>query len=156
MSSSQHWWLPSEDQPRRDDSEVRRMPTGSEGKGEPEEYADRIRQLVADARAVLQRVRDRLQPRGAERENLAEVLEMLTQIEREALTGLEEASGRNGREFQLPPQGVPLETVERTLVEQALERAGGNRTRAGELLGLTRDQVRYRIDKFGLDGGEHH
>ena len=30
------------------------------------------------------------------------------------------------------------------------ERAGGNQTQAGQLLGINRDQVRYRIEKFGL------
>ena len=43
-----------------------------------------------------------------------------------------------------------LEEVERQLVVQALERAGGNQTQAGQLLGINRDQVRYRIEKFGL------
>jgi DNA-binding NtrC family response regulator len=52
--------------------------------------------------------------------------------------------------FRLPPDGVSLEAVERQLVLQALERAGGNQTRAGFLLGINRDQVRYRIEKFGL------
>lgn len=33
---------------------------------------------------------------------------------------------------------------------QALERTGGNQSRAAKLLGLTRDQARYRIAKFGL------
>ena len=33
---------------------------------------------------------------------------------------------------------------------QALRRAGGNQTRAAALLGLNRDQIRYRIEKFGL------
>jgi DNA-binding NtrC family response regulator len=52
--------------------------------------------------------------------------------------------------FRLPPEGVDLETVERQLVIQALQRAGGNQTQAGHLLGINRDQVRYRIEKFGL------
>ena len=33
---------------------------------------------------------------------------------------------------------------------QALERSHGNQTHAGHLLGINRDQVRYRIEKFGL------
>jgi two-component system NtrC family response regulator len=33
---------------------------------------------------------------------------------------------------------------------QALERSKGNQTQAAQLLGITRDQVRYRIEKFGL------
>jgi two-component system, NtrC family, response regulator AtoC len=53
-------------------------------------------------------------------------------------------------EFTLPPEGVRLEDVERQLLTQALERAGGNQTQAAQLLGINRDQVRYRIEKFGL------
>lgn len=52
--------------------------------------------------------------------------------------------------FTLPKEGVNLEDVERQLLVQALERCGGNQTHAGELLGINRDQVRYRIEKFGL------
>ena len=53
-------------------------------------------------------------------------------------------------QFKLPPEGVNLEEVERQLVVQALERANNNQTKAAELLGLNRDQVRYRMEKFGL------
>ena len=53
--------------------------------------------------------------------------------------------------FQLPPTGVDLQELERRLLIQALERAKGNRTRAGQLLGMNRDQVRYRIEKFNLE-----
>jgi DNA-binding NtrC family response regulator len=52
--------------------------------------------------------------------------------------------------FELPAEGVSLEEVERQLLVQALERAGGNQTQAAHLLGINRDQVRYRIEKFGL------
>jgi DNA-binding NtrC family response regulator len=52
--------------------------------------------------------------------------------------------------FLLPPSGLDIHEVERSLVEQALERTGGNQTRAGDLLGLNRDQIRYRIEKFNL------
>jgi DNA-binding NtrC family response regulator len=53
-------------------------------------------------------------------------------------------------EFVLPPEGVNLEDVERQLLVQALDRSGGNQTHAAQLLGINRDQVRYRIEKFGL------
>jgi transcriptional regulator with PAS, ATPase and Fis domain len=56
----------------------------------------------------------------------------------------------NPTEFRLPAEGVNLEDVERQLLVQALERAGGNQTHAAQLLGINRDQVRYRIEKFGL------
>jgi DNA-binding NtrC family response regulator len=52
--------------------------------------------------------------------------------------------------FRLPAGGVVLDDVERQLLTQALDRCGGNQTRAGMLLGINRDQVRYRIEKFGL------
>ena len=53
-------------------------------------------------------------------------------------------------EFTLPAEGVNLEEVERQLLAQALERSAGNHTQAARLLGINRDQVRYRIEKFGL------
>jgi transcriptional regulator with GAF, ATPase, and Fis domain len=52
--------------------------------------------------------------------------------------------------FALPAGGVNLEEVERSLVIQALERCNGNQTHAAKLLGLNRDQIRYRIEKFNL------
>jgi DNA-binding NtrC family response regulator len=52
--------------------------------------------------------------------------------------------------FRLPSEGTDLEDVERQLLLQALERSSWNQTHAGKLLGINRDQVRYRIEKFGL------
>jgi DNA-binding NtrC family response regulator len=52
---------------------------------------------------------------------------------------------------ELPAGGVDLEQLERSLVVQALERCGWNQTRAATLLGLNRDQIRYRIEKFKLE-----
>jgi two-component system response regulator AtoC len=57
----------------------------------------------------------------------------------------------SGQAFGLPEEGVSLESVERVLVLQALERTGWNHTRAATLLGLNRDQIRYRIEKFRLE-----
>jgi len=48
----------------------------------------------------------------------------------------------------LPAGIVPLEVVEREMVRRALEATGGNQSRAAELLGITRDQVRYRVKKI--------
>ncbi len=53
--------------------------------------------------------------------------------------------------FALPSGGLVLEELERHLLRQALERSRGNRTRAARLLGLNRDRIRYRIQKFGLE-----
>ena len=55
------------------------------------------------------------------------------------------------RACELPAHGIDLEQLERSLVVQALERSGWNQTRAAALLGLNRDQIRYRIEKFKLE-----
>ena len=50
----------------------------------------------------------------------------------------------------LPPGGVNLEALERSLVIKALRQARHNKTRAAKLLGLTRAQLYSRIEKYGL------
>lgn len=50
--------------------------------------------------------------------------------------------------MRLPADGVSLEDVEMSLVRQALERSGGNQTKAAELLDISRDQLRYRMKKL--------
>ncbi|MCP4246403.1 MAG: sigma-54-dependent Fis family transcriptional regulator [bacterium] len=50
----------------------------------------------------------------------------------------------------LPADGVDLAVVEEQLVRQALTRANGNQTQAAGLLGLSRDQLRYRMQKYDL------
>jgi len=52
---------------------------------------------------------------------------------------------------RLPKEGINLEELERSLVVQALEQSGWNQTKAASLLGLNRDQIRYRIEKFKLE-----
>ncbi len=60
-------------------------------------------------------------------------------------------TGRLTERVDLPPGGIDLDQLERSLVMQALERSGWNQTRAAALLGLNRDQIRYRIEKFKLE-----
>ncbi len=54
------------------------------------------------------------------------------------------------RIFDLPPKGVVLEEVEKDLISQALVATEWNQTKAADMLGLTRDALRYRMKKFGL------
>ena len=54
-------------------------------------------------------------------------------------------------QVDLPAGGVDLEQLERSLVVQALERSGWNQTKAAAMLGLNRDQIRYRVEKFKLE-----
>jgi DNA-binding NtrC family response regulator len=50
---------------------------------------------------------------------------------------------------ELGPDGLDIEALERTLLQQALVRAAGNRTTAGRLLGLSRHQIRNRLKRYG-------
>jgi len=59
-----------------------------------------------------------------------------------------------GAVLQLPTGGIDLTALEKDLVVQALRVTGGNQTAAGRLLGLNRDQIHYRIEKFGIDLGD--
>jgi two-component system response regulator AtoC len=119
------------------------------------EFKKKVRGLTPEAKAVLQR--------GSWPGNVRElrnVIEraMLLSEGRElspddlgiAAAGALSAEGA----FSLPPDGVNLESLERDLVVQALKRTGGNQTRAAALLGLNRDQIRYRVEKFGLGASE--
>ncbi|WP_455379562.1 sigma-54-dependent transcriptional regulator [Petrachloros mirabilis] len=46
--------------------------------------------------------------------------------------------------------GIDLEDVERQLISRALAQAKWNRTEAAALLGISKETLRYRIEKFGL------
>lgn len=55
---------------------------------------------------------------------------------------------KSADQFRLPADGVSLDEVEMSLVSQAIERSGGNQTKAAELLDISRDQLRYRLKKL--------
>jgi two-component system, NtrC family, response regulator AtoC len=50
--------------------------------------------------------------------------------------------------YKLPSEGISLDVVEMSLVQQAMEYSNSNQTRAAELLGISRDQLRYRLKKL--------
>ncbi|MFO0982292.1 MAG: sigma-54 dependent transcriptional regulator [Planctomycetota bacterium] len=56
--------------------------------------------------------------------------------------------------FQLPREGINIDDLERTLLQQALQVSSGNKTKAGRMLGLNRDQVRYWMKKYRLAGND--
>ncbi len=92
------------------------------------------------------------------------VRELRNVIERAVLLGPDEVLGATAfsgllasspeaasERFELPEEGIDLAALERDLLRQALERTRGNRTRAAALVGITRDTLRYRLEKFELD-----
>lgn len=59
-------------------------------------------------------------------------------------------AGRSRNSIALPPTGLSLEEVEIELIRQALARTGGNRSRSARLLGISRDTLLYRMQKYGI------
>ena len=62
--------------------------------------------------------------------------------------------GRNGQapSDSFLPDGVTLDQHEQQIIREALRRAGGNKSQAARLLGLTRNALRYRLTQLGESG----
>ncbi len=79
----------------------------------------------------------------------AMILETGPEISPRSLVLDREMAPRTGGGEPGPLSGiVPLHEAERELVRRALRAAEGNQTRAAELLGITRDQLRYRLKRY--------
>jgi DNA-binding NtrC family response regulator len=52
------------------------------------------------------------------------------------------------------PDGMTLDQWEDEMIREALKRAGGNKSQAARLLGLSRNTLRYRLSKIGIDDNE--
>ena len=50
--------------------------------------------------------------------------------------------------FNLPPEGISIDELEKHLVLQALKKSKNNKTKAAKLLGLSRGTFRYRLEKY--------
>jgi transcriptional regulator with PAS, ATPase and Fis domain len=90
-----------------------------------------------------------------ELENLMERLAALTEGERITVDDLpalltRPASDMGNFVMNLPPEGVALDKVEEYLIREALERNEWNQTRAAKFLGITRNTLIYRMQKYGL------
>ena len=49
------------------------------------------------------------------------------------------------------PEGMTLDQWEDEMIREALKKAGGNKSQAARLLGLSRNALRYRLSKIGID-----
>ena len=54
------------------------------------------------------------------------------------------------QKWSVPQEGIVIEEVERQLIESAMAIAGGNKSKAARLLGLSRDTLRYRLEKHDV------
>jgi two-component system, NtrC family, response regulator AtoC len=66
-----------------------------------------------------------------------------------------EVGGAGGVKVDFSQGGLSLSELERTLIVEALKATGGNRRRAAELLGISVETLRYRMEKHALTSAEH-
>src|SRR5262249_26032217 len=59
-------------------------------------------------------------------------------------------AGERGTDIEFPADGLVLEEVEKTLIKKALARTQGNTSQAARLLSISRNTLRYRMEKYGL------
>lgn len=97
---------------------------------------------VRELRSVIQRGQILCQNHEIRPQDLPETIRQGRQSDLERLRELQER-------MHLPPDGMDLPAflldIERRLVREALDLSHGNQVRAAALLGLTRDQLRYRM-----------
>jgi two-component system NtrC family response regulator len=67
----------------------------------------------------------------------------------DTIRGLREGYA-SGSILNLPPDGYPLEQLEREIVTTALERNGWNQTAAARFLRIPRHVLIYRMEKYGI------
>ena len=90
--------------------------------------------------------------------NIRELLNILeraaivaeTTIDVEHLPAIESNLKVEKGTFQIPEEGINLDEVEKNLILDALEKAEGNKTKAAELLGLTRRRLYSMMETHGI------
>ena len=78
-------------------------------------------------------------------------------VEEEKATGTEPAFSvdhTGAIHVSIPPWGISLNAIEKAVIQAALEATSNNITRTAKLLFLSRDTVRYRMKKYGLNGSD--
>jgi two-component system response regulator AtoC len=73
---------------------------------------------------------------------------LLGHLPREILPGNQEQIMTG---FTIPQEGISLEKLEESLVRKALIMTGGNQTKSAVLLSISRDSLRYRMQKFSIE-----
>lgn len=98
---------------------------------------------VRELRNLCERLSILLSGRVIEKDNLPAEIHSKTAV----------AAGRpaSSNGFTLPELGIQLEEVEIDLIRQALNRTNGNRSQSARLLGISRDTLLYRMQKYQID-----
>jgi two-component system NtrC family response regulator len=53
--------------------------------------------------------------------------------------------------LKIPPKGIPIEVVLKTLIQKTLKITNGNQVKAAKVLGLSRSKLRYRMEQLGIE-----
>ncbi|MCC6536463.1 MAG: sigma-54-dependent Fis family transcriptional regulator [Bryobacterales bacterium] len=69
----------------------------------------------------------------------------------DALQAAKPAATGNGATPAFLPDGMTLDEFEQSILREALRRAGGNKSQAARMLGLTRNALRYRLTQMGIE-----
>jgi two-component system NtrC family response regulator len=91
-----------------------------------------------------------------ELENLAERTVVMSQTGLVTVDDLPEkiiANSGHGGDFivELPDEGINLEKLERELLEKAYAKSGYNQSKTARFLGITRNTLLYRFEKYGIE-----
>ncbi|NOY58045.1 MAG: sigma-54-dependent Fis family transcriptional regulator [Calditrichaeota bacterium] len=84
------------------------------------------------------------------------ILETSENIRAESLPGeirnnnAPRAEGKSLYDLVIPETGIVLHEIEKSIIKQALEKTNFNQTRAAQLLGVSRDSLRYKKKKYHL------
>jgi two-component system response regulator AtoC len=64
-----------------------------------------------------------------------------------------QADDSDSNEFvlKIPPQGVKIDLVLKSLIQKTLKITGGNQVQAAKVLGLSRSKLRYRMEQLGIE-----
>jgi len=57
---------------------------------------------------------------------------------------------RSGDRYEIPPEGINFEHLERDIIVQAMEKADWVIAKAAKMLGMSYRTLQYRLDKFGI------
>jgi two-component system response regulator AtoC len=122
------------------------------------ENGHQVQGVAADALQALERY-----PWPGNVRELRNVVERIVILNRDAevirldhlpseVRGARLGKGTDGCPFELPEEGIDFEAVVVGLIQQALDRTGGNQSAAARLLGISRYMLRYRMEKYGMKG----
>jgi transcriptional regulator with GAF, ATPase, and Fis domain len=64
---------------------------------------------------------------------------------------LDQSRSRPTQSTNFLPDGMNLDQYEQSIIREALRRAGGNKSQAARLLGISRNALRYRLSQMGIE-----